>query len=455
MTASKERRKKKKKKKEKKKKKKKKEIRGEEKYVDECLTNTHTCRANERCVNTVGAFMCERQLSCSSGYQLRNGVCEDINECVMRTHNCGPSMECRNIEGSFSCVPKQRCYTGFTEDTHGNCIDIDECSTLAEACSSGFNCINTVGSYTCQRKVIMCSAGYQASPDGTRCIDIDECQTGIHRCGEGQICQNIPGSYRCNCQTGYQYDAIRRTCVDVNECEANPCSQECANIYGSYQCYCRQGFYLKEDGHTCEDIDECSQSIGHLCAFQCVNVPGSYQCACPPTGYSMSPNGRTCKDIDECAIGSHNCSLSESCFNIQGGFRCLSFSCPSNYKKVSDTRCERVSCLSVQDCQSSPLRITYYQLSFQTNIVIPAQIFRIGPSPAYAGDSITISITRGNQEGYFSTRRLNSFTGAVYLQRQVMEPRDFLIDVEMKLLRQGIFTTFLARIYVFITANAT
>ncbi|XP_031423456.1 fibulin-2 isoform X2 [Clupea harengus] len=464
--------------------------------VDECLTNTHTCKPSERCVNTVGAFVCERQITCSPGYQLRNGVCEDIDECVVRTHNCGSTTECKNTDGSFSCVPKQRCYTGFTQDTHSNCIDIDECSTLGEPCSAGFNCINTVGSYTCQRKVIMCSPGYHASPDGARCIDVDECQTGIHRCGEGQICQNVPGSYRCNCQTGYQFDAIRQSCVDVNECwhypgrlcaqtcdntpgsyqcsctagfslafdgkncedvnecDTNACSQECANIYGSYQCYCKQGFYLKEDGHTCEDIDECSQSIGHLCAFQCVNIPGSYQCACPPSGYSMSPNGRTCRDVDECAIGSHNCSLSESCFNIQGGFRCLSFSCPSNYRKVSDTRCERVSCLNVQDCQSSPLRITYYQLSFQTNIVIPAQIFRIGPSPAYAGDSIMIGITRGNEEGFFSTRRLNGFTGAVYLQRQVREPRDFLIDVEMKLLRQGTYTTFLARIYVFITANA-
>lgn len=44
--------------------------------LNECVTNTHTCQPNERCVNTVGAFMCERQISCSSGYQLRNGVCE-------------------------------------------------------------------------------------------------------------------------------------------------------------------------------------------------------------------------------------------------------------------------------------------------------------------------------------------------------------------------------------------
>uniref|UniRef100_A0A3B3RND3 Fibulin 2 n=1 Tax=Paramormyrops kingsleyae TaxID=1676925 RepID=A0A3B3RND3_9TELE len=464
--------------------------------VNECVTNAHSCQANEKCVNTMGSFMCQRQIICPAGYQARDGVCEDVDECALGTHNCGVGFECQNMQGSFSCQPRQRCFTGFSQDKHGNCVDVDECSSLEEPCSSGFNCINTVGSYTCQRKVILCSQGYHTSADGARCIDVDECQTGAHRCGEGQICQNLPGNYRCNCQTGYQPDLIRGTCVDinecwrypgrlcaqtcentpgsyrctctagfslsvdgkncedVNECNSNPCSQECANIYGSYQCYCRQGFFLKEDGHTCEDIDECSQSVGHLCAFKCVNVPGSYQCACPPSGYSMSPNGRTCRDIDECTNGAHNCSSTETCYNVQGGFRCLSFSCPANYRRVSDIRCERISCQDFQECQNMPLRITYYQLNFQTNIIIPALIFRIGPSPAYSGDSIIIRITRGYEENYFSTRKLNAYTGAVYLQRQVRQPRDFLIEVEMKLLRQGSFTTFLARIYVFITAHS-
>lgn len=117
-------------------------------------------------------------------------------------------------------------------------------------------------------------------------------------------------------------------------------------------------------------------------------------------------------------------------------------------------RCERLSCPpNSLDCQKSPVRITYYQLSFQTNIITPTQIFRIGPSPAYSSDHIFISIIKGNEEGYFSTRKLNSFTGAVYLQRQAQKPKDFLIDVEMKLMRQGTFTSFLGRIYVFITAS--
>ncbi|XP_071020816.1 fibulin-2-like [Oncorhynchus clarkii lewisi] len=464
--------------------------------INECLMSTHTCQMNEHCVNTAGSFVCRRQITCPLGYQISNDVCEDIDECVQGTHNCGPGFECVNSEGSFRCNAKPHCSMGFTQDTRGNCIDIDECGVVGRPCSRGFNCINTVGSYSCQMKIIMCNRGYHASPDGGRCIDVDECQSALHRCGEGQICHNLPGSYRCDCQTGYQYDMFRKMCVDVNECWrypgrlcaqtcentpgsyqcsctagfslssdgkncedvneclTNPCSQECANIYGSYQCYCRQGYYLREDGHTCDDIDECAQSIGHLCSFKCVNVPGSYQCACPDYGYTMSPNGRACRDIDECTTGAHNCSLAETCYNIQGGFRCLSFDCPQNYRKSSDTRCERLSCPNFLDCQNSPLRITYYHLSFQTNIVIPAQIFRIGPSPAYSGDNAIISITQGNEDNYFSTQKLNAYTGAVYLHRQVHEPRDFLIDVEMKLWRQGTFTTFLARLYVFITANS-
>ncbi|XP_062826036.1 fibulin-2 isoform X3 [Anolis carolinensis] len=464
--------------------------------INECITDAHTCKRGEHCVNTVGSFTCLQQLSCQSGYELKEGECVDIDECERKTHSCKINFVCQNTKGSFYCESKQRCMDGFLQDPEGNCVDINECTSIPEPCKAGFNCINTVGSYTCQKNLLVCSRGYHSSEDGTRCVDVDECQTGVHRCGEGQICHNLPGAYRCDCKMGYQYDSFSRTCIDinecwnypgrlcqhscentpgsyhcscslgfrlgydgkhcedVNECDNNPCSQECANIYGSYQCYCRQGYQLAEDGHACKDIDECAQSAGILCTFRCLNMPGSYQCACPDQGYTMSANGRTCRDIDECAMGTHNCSSSESCYNIQGSFRCLLFECPSNYRKVSDMRCERINCFSYLDCQSTPLRITYYQLNFQTNIVVPAHIFRIGPSPAYAGDNIVLTINKGNEDNYFSTRKLNSYTGIVYLQRQVKEPKDFLLDVEMKLWRQGTYTTFLAKIYIFITSHS-
>ncbi|XP_070261993.1 fibulin-2 isoform X3 [Myotis yumanensis] len=463
--------------------------------INECVTDLHTCSRGEHCVNTVGSFRCYKALTCQPGYTLEEGECADVDECELGTHNCQAGFTCQNTKGSFYCQAR-RCMEGFLQDPEGNCVDINECTSLSEPCRPGFSCINTVGSYTCQRNPLLCRRGYHASQDGTKCVDVNECEAGMHHCKEGQVCHNLPGSYRCDCKAGFQQDAFGRACVDVNECWTSPgrlcqhtcentlgsyrcscasgfqlaadgkhckdvnecetqrCSQECANIYGSYQCYCRQGYQLAEDGHTCTDIDECAQGAGILCAFRCINVPGSYQCACPEWGYTMMANGRSCKDVDECALGTHNCSEAETCHNIEGGFRCLLFTCPPNYIRVSETKCERTTCHDFLECQSSPAHITYYQLNFQTGLLVPAHIFRISPMPAFAGDTIALTITRGNEEGYFGTRRLNAYTGVVYLQRSVREPRDFALDVEMKLWRQGSVTTFLAKMHVFFTTFA-
>ncbi|XP_007983494.1 fibulin-2 isoform X2 [Chlorocebus sabaeus] len=464
--------------------------------INECVTDLHTCSRGEHCVNTMGSFHCYKALTCEPGYALKDGECEDVDECAMGTHTCQAGFLCQNTKGSFYCQARQRCMDGFLQDPEGNCVDINECTSLSEPCRPGFSCINTVGSYTCQRNPLICGRGYHASDDGAKCVDVNECETGVHRCGEGQVCHNLPGSYRCDCKAGFQRDAFGRGCIDVNECWASPgrlcqhtcentlgsyrcscasgfllaadgkhcedvneceaqrCSQECANIYGSYQCYCRQGYQLAEDGHTCTDIDECAQGAGILCTFRCLNVPGSYQCACPEQGYTMTANGRSCKDLDECALGTHNCSEAETCHNIQGSFRCLRFECPPNYVRVSKTKCERTTCHDFLECQNSPARITHYQLNFQTGLLVPAHIFRIGPAPAFTGDTIALNIIKGNEEGYFGTRRLNAYTGVVYLQRAVLEPRDFALDVEMKLWRQGSVTTFLAKMHIFFTTFA-
>ncbi|XP_041035540.1 fibulin-2-like [Carcharodon carcharias] len=400
---------------------------------------------------------------------------------------------CENTLGSFVCHPRAQCGPGLVVNAQGSCVDTNECESLSEPCANGFNCINTIGSYTCHRNVISCSLGYQPSEDNARCVDIDECRAGVHRCGVDQVCRNTPGSYRCDCRQGYRVDPYGRACLDidecrryvgrlcaqkcenspgsyhcscaigymlaedghnckdVNECEASPCSQECANVYGSYQCYCRQGYTLNRmDRTSCEDVDECSLTAATLCSYRCVNTPGSFTCVCPE-GYVLAPNGRNCRDLEECSLGTHNCTAAETCFNIQGGFKCLTFECPAGYRKVGQARCERLSCQDYVECQTVPQRITYYQLSFPSNIRVPANIFRISPSPVYIGDNILLGITRGNEGMFFSTRRLNNYTGFVYLQLQPREPRDFLLDVEMTLIRQGRATKFIARIYVFIT----
>ncbi|XP_053324729.1 fibulin-2-like [Spea bombifrons] len=461
--------------------------------IDECVQNKHTCVKGERCINTVGSFVCIQEVICDTGYTLADGICKDIDECVQNKHTCVKGERCINTVGSFVCIKEVMCDTGYTL-ADGICKDIDECAATQGPCKQGFNCLNTMGSYVCQKKQLNCKRGYKSDENGTICLDIDECKTGAHNCSNEQSCYNLPGTYRCDCKMGYRYDSIRKSCIDinecwiypgrlchhtcentvgsykcscfagfqladdgkrcedVNECEKNPCNQECTNVYGSYQCYCKEGYKLGVDGISCEDIDECVQGLGSHCVFACVNTPGSYQCACPETGYTKSANGLSCKDIDECEIGTHNCTSTEECYNVHGSYKCLSYECPENYRRVSNTQCERITCFNYQDCQNTPVRISYHRLNFPVNVMVPAQIFRIGPSPAYAGDNILMDIKKGNEENYFSARKFNPYTGILHLQRPIKKSKDFLLDVEMKLFRQGVVTTFLSRIYIFITS---
>ncbi|KAI1883384.1 hypothetical protein AGOR_G00230870 [Albula goreensis] len=393
--------------------------------INECLLGAHHCQAGERCINTVGSYRCQREVSCGTGYELtESNNCKDIDECETGTHNCVAEFECQNTVGSFRCRPRKKCGDGFIQDALGSCIDINECLTQTEPCKPGQICLNTVGSYTCQRNTINCGRGYHLNEEGTRCVDIDECANTNGPC-EGHTCVNLMGSFRCDCRTGFNFNSLSRSCEDINECrhfpgrlcvhkcenqpgsyqcscmtgftlasdnrncndlnecESNPCSQECANVYGSYQCYCRRGYQLSDiDGITCEDIDECAlPTAGHICSYRCNNTPGSFQCTCPSPGYTLASNGRSCQDIDECVTGTHGCADSETCFNVQGGFRCLSFDCPPNYRHATETsqfsRADTVRC--VKSCQPNDITCILDPIQSISHTVIALPTFREEP----------------------------------------------------------------------------
>ncbi|KAG8142752.1 hypothetical protein E2320_005953 [Naja naja] len=379
-----------------------------------------------------------------------NDRCRDIDECETGIHNCLPDFICQNTPGSFRCRPKQQCKIGFIQDALGSCIDINECLTLAAPCPAGQACINTDGSFACQRNVPNCGRGYHLNEEKTRCVDVNECRRYPGRLCAHK-CENTAGSYYCSCAMGFKLSSDGRSCEDLNECESSPCSQECANVYGSYQCYCRRGYQLSDvDGVTCEDIDECALPTGgHICAYRCINVAGSFQCTCPPSGYKLAPNARNCQDIDECLTETHTCSHNQTCFNIQGGFRCLSLECPENYRKSGDTRCERLPCPALTECQQLPLRITSYHLSFPTNLQAPLDIFRMGPSSVVSGDHLHFAILSGNEGGFFTVRKVDSYRGVVSLQRPIPEPQDLLLRIQMQVSRHGRVSTSLAELWIF------
>uniref|UniRef100_A0A7N9CRM6 Fibulin-1 n=1 Tax=Macaca fascicularis TaxID=9541 RepID=A0A7N9CRM6_MACFA len=425
--------------------------------VNECITGSHSCRLGESCINTVGSFRCQRDSSCGTGYELtEDNSCKDIDECESGIHNCLPDFICQNTLGSFRCRPKLQCKSGFIQDALGNCIDINECLSISAPCPTGHTCINTEGSYTCQKNVPNCGRGYHLNEEGTRCVDVDECAPPAEPCGRGHRCVNSPGSFRCECKTGYYFDGISRMCVDVNECQRYPgrlCGHKCENTLGSYVCSCSVGFRLSVDGRSCEDINECSSSP---CSQECANVYGSYQCYCR-RGYQLSDvDGVTCEDIDECVTGIHNCSINETCFNIQGGFRCLVFECPENYRRSAATlqqeKTDTVRC--IKSCRPNDVTCVFDPVHTISHTVISLPTFReftrpeeiiflraITPPQPASQANIIFDIMEGNLRDSFDIikRYMDGMTvGVVRQVRPIVGPFHAILKLEMNYVVGGV-----------------
>ncbi|XP_047245393.1 fibulin-1-like isoform X3 [Girardinichthys multiradiatus] len=464
------------------------------KDIDECTLGSHDCGANYVCINTAGSFYCEPKVVCRDGYR-RNaaGNCIDIDECVVLVNPCRPGQSCINTVGSYSCrrntVTCQRGYHPTVDGTR--CEEVDEC-LITNMCGKHI-CVNLDGSYRCE-----CRAGYRFSNTTEVCEDVDECLID-NKCGS-HVCVNLKGSYRCECRNGYMFNRVTklcedinecshypgrlcahkcentegsyqcscatgfklaydgRDCEDINECEDKPCSQECTNVYGSYQCYCHRGYQLNDvDGITCEDIDECT--LPNVCSYKCRNSPGGFNCTCPTNSYTLALDGRTCQDIDECTAGTHSCSAMETCFNVQGGFRCLFFECPTNFRRAAKgstgngsavLRCVKACQEHDSDCARDPVHIiTSTALSLPTfqHLEEPEEIVLLrtatGAKPDLLPDEPDVFFV------ILATDELNSFdvikrsqnsmiVGVIRQIKPVMGPKELVLEVTMKYVQSGV-----------------
>lgn len=126
---------------------------------------------------------------------------------------------------------------------------------------------------------------------------------------------------------------------------------------------------------------------------------------------------------------------------------------PMNLSCFTCSRCERVTCEFTRDpasCFMLPQRMSFYNTTFPTNTPVPADVFRMGPSNSVPGDKMLLNIVSGDEEGYFSVQQ-HAYGGVISLSRDLSNPRDFFLTVEMRLIRYGTSHLYMAKIAVFIT----
>lgn len=225
-----------------------------------------------------------RTAPCILGYTVgEDGVCNDIDECEAESHQCNPTQVCINTAGGYTCS----CSEGYWLVV-GQCQDIDECRY--GYCQQ--LCANVAGSYSCS-----CNPGFLLNPDSRTCSDVDECED--EPCSHG--CFNTYGSYMCNCDEGFELAADGTSCIDLDECGFSEflCQYRCVNTPGSFSCICPPGYYLYEDGRSCEDFNECDTGNNTCTTAQvCFNFQGGYTCLdplkCDPPYIEFSDNQCMC-----------------------------------------------------------------------------------------------------------------------------------------------------------------
>uniref|UniRef100_A0AAQ5Y636 Developmental arteries and neural crest EGF-like protein n=1 Tax=Amphiprion ocellaris TaxID=80972 RepID=A0AAQ5Y636_AMPOC len=235
---------------------------------------------------------------CILGYTLaEDGTCNDIDECETNSHHCNPTQVCINTSGGYTCS----CTEGYWL-IGGQCQDIDECRY--GYCQQ--LCANAPGSYSCS-----CNPGFILNPDSRTCQDVDECED--EPCSHG--CFNTYGSFMCNCDEGFELAADGTTCIDLDECSFSEflCQHRCVNTPGSFSCICPPGYYVFEDGRSCEDFNECDTGNNTCTTAQvCFNFQGGYTCLdplqCRPPYVEVSDN--------QCMCSAENPACRDKAFTI-------------------------------------------------------------------------------------------------------------------------------------------
>ena len=175
--------------------------------INECDTYRPACPVSSSCLNTEGSFRCV----CDAGHIIINGSCKLVVPCG--TTACPPGSVCV-VAGPqmHSCV----CQTGY-QPRQGTCQNVDECAQRLHNCidTAKSQCRDTDGSFTCP-----CRVGFKMDQVGGQCVDLDECEPSFPLGCDGecvllQVRSSVPMFHGLNTLNRTQAIAITSSSHDI------------------------------------------------------------------------------------------------------------------------------------------------------------------------------------------------------------------------------------------------
>ena len=127
-------------------------------------------------------------------------------------------------------------------------------------------------------------------------------------------------------------------------------------------------------------------------------------------------------------------------------------------------RCSRESCKSKKygtyekrkECSQLPKTITFHNISLTSGTQINKAVFRMSVAKSMPTDRYFFQITSGNSDLLFrvaKTKIKRRHSGVVYTRKVLEGPMDLEVDLTLKLYRRRRFTTFVSRLYIYVSEH--
>lgn len=121
-------------------------------------------------------------------------------------------------------------------------------------------------------------------------------------------------------------------------------------------------------------------------------------------------------------------------------------------------RCVRKKCRHAEDrraCNKLPKQISNHNISATNNAPSGKTVFRLNLAKRSSNDRYYFFLTKGNEERNFrvSKKKLKKgLTAIVYTTKTLKGPREYVLDLTLKLYRRRRWTTFISRLYIYVSA---